>query len=204
MQIKVSIAARCWVTLSLVSLAVILCRQTAVARQDNLRRYLACNLGNKLEDVETEERAERFVRSVNTSGGLKVIVVLHGFSQHIAYAGTPFVNFKAERLDGFAQTKQNLIESLKFAAEGTQDMESTTPRETSLNGFDVYVIDRTKLSGGVQSMYLLFRDADETVVTLYILNTPREDPRFSTVEQYRALRDAFVQSYAACVAKNLN
>jgi hypothetical protein len=176
---------------------------SSTGRQDDLRSYLACDLGDNFAIVETEERAKPFVRSVSTSHGSKEIRVLHGFSQHIAYVGTPFVNFKAERLEGFAVTKQTLIESLRKMAEGTRDMESTTPRESSLNGFDVRAIDRTKLSGGVQSVYLLFRDADETVVTLYILNTPPEAPQFSTVEQYRALSGAFVQTYTACVAKHL-
>ena len=52
-------------------------------------------------------------------------------------------------------------------------------------------------------MYVLYREDDETVVTLYILNTPPEAPQFSTIEQYRELSDAFVQSYTACAAKNL-
>lgn len=203
MRINYAIAAEYWTALRLLALAVMLCPQTAMAQQDNLRRYTTCDFGGKLSVEESEERAQPFLRSVNTSHGTKEIAVLHGFSLHIAYAGTPFVNFKAERLDHFASMKQTLIDQLSTMAKGTKGIESKTPGETSFNGFDVFAIDRTKLSGGVQSVYLLFRDADETVVTLYILNTPREAPQFSTVEQYRALSEAFVQAYTACVENNL-
>jgi hypothetical protein len=185
------------------ALAVMLCPQTATAQQDNLRRYLACGLGNNFAIVETIENAKRFGRSVKTSHGSRKVVAVHGFSQHIAYNGTPFVNFKAERLEDYALTRQTLIENLSSLAKGTRDMESTTPREFYYNGFDIRAIDRSKLSGGVQSVDLLFRDDDETVVTLYILNTPPEAPQFSTIDQYRELSDAFVQNYTACVAKNL-
>jgi hypothetical protein len=203
MRLTYSIAAKHWMALSLLLLAVLLRPQTAMAQQDNLRRYIACNFGGKLSIEETNENAKPFVRSVNTSHGTKKIDVLHGYSLHIAYAGTPFVNFKAERLDHYDAMKQALVDQLGTMAKGTKDIESKTPGNISFNGFDIFVIDRTKLSGGVQSVYLIFGDDDQTVVTLYILNTPREAPQFSTIEQYRDLSVAFVQAYTGCVARNL-
>ncbi|MGI8766263.1 MAG: hypothetical protein ACR2KM_07100 [Gemmatimonadaceae bacterium] len=177
--------------------------RTASAQTDNLRQYIGCNLGEKVSVEESDERAQPFVRSIPSAAGLNDVVVLHGVSLHIAYAGTPFVNFKAERLASFDSAKRSLLQNLRFLAEASTGMEAKTPRRSSLNGFDIHAINRTTLSGGVQSVYLLFRDADQTVVTLYILNTPREAPRFSTIEQYRVLRDRFVQTYTACVGKKL-
>lgn len=203
MRMKYAMAAQYCTALKLLSLAVMLCPLTATAQQDSLRRYIRCNFGGKLSVEETDAQSQPFVRSVSTSHGTKKIAVLHGYSLHIAYAGTPFVNFKAERLEHFALSKQTLIDQLGTMAKGTQDIESKTPEESFVNGFDVFDIDRTKLSGGVQSVYLLFRDADETVVTLYILNTPPEAPQFSTIEEYRELSAAFVQAYTACVDNNL-
>jgi hypothetical protein len=203
MRIKYSIAVKYSVALSLLSPAVMRCQQTAAPQQDNLRRFIACDLGGKLSVEESDVNAKPFVRSVSTSHGSKKVTALHGYSLHIAYAGTPFVNFKAERLKDFALAKEILIDNLGKLTKGTKDMEATTPREDLLNGFDIWSIDRTKLSGGVQSIYLLFRDADETVVTLYILNTPREAPQFSTIDQYHELSGEFVQNYTECVDKNL-
>jgi hypothetical protein len=177
--------------------------QTGTARADNLRQYIDCNLGAKISVEESDERTQSFVRSVNTAEGPKDVIVRHGFSLHIAYVGTPFVNFKAERLASFDSAKRNLIQDLSLLTAGSKEMEGNAPRRSSLNGFDIYAINRTALTGGVQSVYLLFRDTDQTVVTLYILNTPPESPQFSTIEQYRALRDRFVRTYTACVARNL-
>jgi hypothetical protein len=68
----------------------------------------------------------------------------------------------------------------------------------SMNKLEVYGINRRHLAGGVLSLYLFFSDEDLTVVTLYILNTPPENPKFRTMEQYRALRDEFLKNFAAC------
>jgi hypothetical protein len=188
--------------LAILPLAVMLSSQTGTAQTDNLRQYINCNFGSRISIEESDENARSFVRAVNTADGSKDVVVRHGFSLHIAYVGTPFVNFKAERLASFDSAKRNLIQSLNLAT-ASGDMETKAPRRSSLNGFDIYAINRARLTGGVQSMYLLFRDTDQTVVTLYILNTPPEAPQFSTIEQYDALRDRFVQTYTACVARNL-
>jgi hypothetical protein len=203
MRLKHSILAKYSVVLALSPLAVWFSQQAATAHQDNLRRYIDCNFGRNISIQESAERAQPFVRSVSTADGSKQVTVQHGFSLHIAYARTPFVNFKAERLASFGSAKATLIRSLKYLAEASSDMETKIPRQFSLNGFDVHAIDRATLSGGVQSVILLFRDADQTVVTLYILNTPPEAPQFSNIAQYRALRDEFVRTYTACAAKNL-
>ena len=203
MRLKHSILVKYFIVLTLSPLAVLFSQRAATAHQDNLRRYIDCNFGRDISIQESDERAQPFVRSVSTAEGPKQVAVLHGFSLHIAYASTPFVNFKAERLASFESAKGTLIRSLRFMAEASSGMEAKIPRQSSLNGFDVHAIDRATLSGGVQSVILLFRDADQTVVTLYIVNTPPEAPQFSTIGQYRALRDEFVQTYTACVAKNL-
>ena len=203
MRFNYSLPAMFRRALTLLPLAVTLFPRTGTAQTDNLRQYVDCNLGAKVSVEESDERAQSFVRSVNTAEGSKDIVVRHGFSLHIAYVGTPFVNFKAERLASFDSARRSLIQNLSLLTAGNREMEGNAPRRSSLNGFDIYAINRTTLTGGVQSVYLLFRDADQTVVTLYILNTPPEAPQFSTIQQYRVLRDRFVQRYTACVATNL-
>lgn len=203
MRLKYSTLVKLSIVLVLSPLAVLFSQQAATAHQDNLRRYIDCNFGRDISIYESAERAQPFVRSIGTTEGSEQVTVLHGFSLHIANANTPFVNFKAERLAGFESAKGTLIRSLRFMAEASSDIDAKIPQHASLNGFDVYAIDRAKLSGGVQSVILLFRDADQTVVTLYVLNTPPEAPQFSTIGQYRALRDEFVQTYTACVTKNL-
>lgn len=167
-----------------------------ILRPDHLDDFPKCKLG-RFEIVESSEIERPFTRAVPTGQGDQQINVTHGLSLHIAYEQTPFVNFKAERLGKYADDKKVLIDSIKYL--GSQaDMEPGDPKLLSMNGLEVYGINRKRLAGGVLSIYLLFRDEDLTAVTLYILNTPPESPKFRTMEQYRALRDEFLKNFAAC------
>lgn len=172
---------------------------------DNLDRYTACKFEGKIAIAESAERAQPFLRPVDTESGQKTVEVVHGYSLHIAYDGTPFVNFKAERLGAgsYKRDKETLIGNLSHLAANTPNMESQQTQQASLNGFEMYSVSRKELAGGVLSIYLLTRDADNTVITLYLLNTPPQDPKFRTMAEYRKLRDDFLNSYTACVNKNL-
>lgn len=166
---------------------------------DNLIHYAytECKLG-RFVIQESSERARPFIRSVPTANGDRQVEIVHGISLHIAYEGTPFVNFKAERLgNNYSDGKQVLIENLKYL-NAEPDMEAGEPKRSSMNGFEVYGVNRKLLAGGVLSMYVLFRNVDQTAITLYILNTPPEAPKFHTMDQYRLLRDEFLKTYTAC------
>ena len=171
---------------------------------DNLPKYVSCQFGEKVKVQESAERATPFLRPIETQSGNGTVNIAHAFSLHIGYDATPFVNFKAERLDwsNYQQDKKTLLRQLTDLTS-TQDMESSKPRPSSLNGFDLYGINRKQLEGGVLSVYLLFRDVDHTVVTLYFLNTPPEDPKFRSIEQAHKLRDDFLSTYTSCVNRNL-
>ncbi len=165
---------------------------------DNLSRYTRCDFGPfKVE--ETAERDRPFVRTVHTAQTDWRIEVVHGISLRIAYEKTPFASLKAERLETYpyANNKHTLIESLRYLS-GTWDMEAAKPWPSTMNGFEVYGINLKQLEDGVLSVYLLFHDADQIVVTLYLLNTPPESPKFRTLDEYRALRDKFLKTYTTC------
>jgi len=148
-----------------------------VLRPDHLDDFPKCKLG-RFEIMDSSEIVRPFIRAVPSAKGDQQITVTHGLSLHIAYEQTPFVNFKAERLGTYADDKKVLIDSIKYL--GSQpDMEPGESKPLSMNGLEVYAIHRKRLEGGVLSMYLLFRDDDLTVVTLYILNTPPESPKFA-------------------------
>lgn len=173
--------------------------------KDNLNSYVNCEFGDKYQIEDSVERSQAFMRPVSTMEGKDVVEVAHGWSLHIAYDGTPFVNFKAERLgkSNYLRDKNALISSLEYAATTSQGMESNKPQQSSLGGFDLYSIDRKQLEGGVLSIYLLFQDSEQIAVTLYLLNTPPEAPKFGTMEEYHRLRDNFLNSYVACAGKHL-
>lgn len=166
-------------------------------RPDNLSRYTQCGFG-EFSIEESSERDRPFIHTVSTAEGNREIEAFHGITLHIAYQGTPFVNFKAERLgNSFDKDKQALIDSLQtLGAE--PDTDAARPWPLKMGGFEVYGINRKKLAGDVLSIYLLFHDADMTVVTLYLLNTPPETPKFRTLHEYRVLRDLFLKTYTTC------
>lgn len=166
-------------------------------RPDNLSHYAQCGFG-EFSIEESFERDRPFIHMVSTAEGNREIEAFHGITLHIAYQGTPFVNFKAERLgNSFEKDKQALIESLQ-ALGAEPDTEAARPWPLKVDGFEVYGINRKKLAGDVLSIYLLFHDADMTVVTLYLLNTPPETPKFHTLHEFRVLRDLFLKTYTTC------
>lgn len=167
-----------------------------MAPANDLSRYTECKLG-RFVVVESSERDQPFDRSVPTDRGDRPVAISHGISLHIAYEETPFVNFKAEKLADYGNGKQALLDSLKHLA-ADPGMESAEPLNSAINGFDVYGINRKQKEGGVLSVYLLFRDADQTVITLYLLNTPPDHPTFGNMDQYRKLRDEFLETYTKC------
>lgn len=165
---------------------------------DNLSRYTRCDFGPfKVE--ETAERDRPFVRTVHTAQTDEKIEVVHGISLRIAYEKIPFASLKAERLETYPypNDKHALIESLRYLS-GKWDMEATERWPSTMNGFQVYGINPKRLEDGVLSVYLLFHDADQIVVTLYLLNAPPESPKFRTLDEYRALRDKFLKTYTTC------
>ncbi len=172
------------------------------AAADGLSHYVQCDF-SPFRVEESAERDQYFTRTVTTVEGEHTIEVFHGYSLHIAYKETPFVNFKAEKVGQSAsdpkylKNKQTLIENLKYLSSGPGS-EMAQPWPSLLNGFEVYAINRKQMEGGVLSIYLLFRDPDQAAITLYMLNTPPESPQFRTLEEYRALRDRFLNTYTAC------
>jgi hypothetical protein len=72
-----------------------------------------------------------------------------------------------------------------------------------LNGFEHYGIDRDKIDvGGQVGIHVLFYDRDHLVITIYILNQYRTElskRRFTNIEEYRTLRDEFLDRYSSCL-----
>ena len=70
----------------------------------------------------------------------------------------------------------------------------------TLNGQDVRGLDRDKLEGGVLGLYLLINDTSRTVTTIYFLNQEPKDRSFQTIEEYRSMRDRFLETYTGCIS----
>ena len=130
--------------------------------------------------------------------------MLAGRRVMFAYPGEDFyANIKVELLpeDKYAQAKTDLSSAFdRLLASG--DNVRNYALKPSLNGFEIQGQDRTRREGGVLGFYQLFEDRTHTVVTAYLLN--QEPPkRFTTMEEYAALRDRFLNRYTSCIRSSL-
>jgi hypothetical protein len=168
-----------------------------LASRHDLNYYAPCRLG-QFEMHEAPEDDGPFYSTVSTSRGERKIEVMHRINFYIAYGGIPFVNFKAEKLgSNYARDKEALIDGLRMLG-GEPDTDLAGPWPSMIGSFEVYGINRRHLSGMVLGAYLLFRDADMTVITLYLMNSSPETTRFHTIKEYRTLRDDFLMGYTTC------
>ena len=173
------------------------------AQDRDLSRYTKCELGPEFEIVEVDGPVTDFAWETPTKSGKTSINVETGYRVLVSYRKTePFGNLKAERLPAasYQDEKAKLLSSLgNFAADSGMDGKVSTP---TMNSFQLYGVNRSKLEGGVLSIYNLFNDADHVTVTMYLLNDHPDTRKFRTLEQYAKVRDAFLRSYTACVKKN--
>jgi hypothetical protein len=97
--------------------------------------------------------------------------------------------------------KPALSEVKRWGSDGVHgpDAESNTASHSKSGLFDTYGVSRKELLGGVLSTYVLFTDDDQTVTTIYLLNAEPVERKFKTIDEYRKLRDDFLNEYVACL-----
>jgi hypothetical protein len=170
----------------------------------DLKPYTQCKLGNEFQIFRVDGPAVDFAWPTPTKNGDVQIKVDMGYRVLINYMQTElFGNLKVERLpkDTYAKEKADILSSLAYlAAEPYNDGQV---RSEIKNGVTLYGINRKKLEGGVLSIYNLFQDDAQIVVTMYLLNDYPETRKFGTIDQYAVVRDKFLNAYTACVAQNL-
>lgn len=170
---------------------------TNLAPRRDLNHYAPCHLG-QFEMHEAPEDDKPFYRTVSTSRGEREIQVMRRINFYLAYGGTPFLNFKAEMLgNNYAEDKQALINGLRMLGD-EPDTDMVVPWPAVMDDFEVYGVNRRRLSGMVVGSYLLFNDADMTVITLYLMNSPPETTPLHTMKDYGKLRDDFLMAYITC------
>ena len=153
--------------------------------------------------VEVDGPVTDFAWQAPTKSGETSIDVETGYRVLVAYQKTePFGNLKVERLPSasYYSEKAKLLSSLDSLAAGSGMVPKVA--KATLNGLSLYGINRSKLEGGVLSVYNLFSDADHVAVTMYLLNDEPETRKFGSLEQYTKIRDAFLRGYTDCVKKN--
>lgn len=173
-------------------------------RDDSLKGHTICELNSGLKIVQIDRLAKgNTARTVQTSNGDRTISLADGYRVMVAYNNKRdwFVNIKAEKSfpAEYEQDKVGVIENLKYAASTTTDLEQPEPVKVSFNGYEGYGISKRSLTGNVVGMYVLFSDPDHTITTFYFINQNAKRERFKDIEEWRTIRDEFLNTYTTCI-----
>ena len=109
----------------------------------------------------------------------------------------PFVNLKVELSEKSAYNKdqQNLIDNLRYLNLNSSGMETKDLIELKMNGFTVYGLSRASMEkGSTLGMFILFPGNDVTVY-FYFNNLKPDFRNFESIEDYKKLRDQFLDEY---------
>jgi len=176
-------------------------------RDDSLKPFTSCVLANGLKIVQVD-RLPKDVKSrtVKTSKGDQKISLADGYRVMVAYNDERdwFANIKAEKsfTTEYEQDKERALENLKWAASTSKKLESQEPVKVSFGEYEGYGTSKRTLTGNMLGIYVLFSDIDRTITTFYFINQNPKRKRFQTVEEWRVLRDVFLNTYITCVKSN--
>lgn len=143
------------------------------------------------------ESAEK-IRKLQTEHGEVMVSRVDGY--RVLYCNAkqaPFVNLKVElSASGAYETDQQLLkDNLRFLAAHSLNMETDSVVQLEVNGYKVYGISRKSIDeGSTLGTYIMF-PGDGVTVYFYFQNLKPEYKHFSSVEEYKKLRDRFFEEY---------
>lgn len=176
-------------------------------RDESLKPFTSCRFESGLKIVQVD-RLPKDVKSrpVKTSKGEKVVSLADGYRVMVSYNDKRdwFANIKAEKsFDAeYEQDKELVIENLKWAASTTNELESPEPVKVSINGHEGYGTSKQELKGNMLGIYVFFSDADRTITTIYFINQNANRKRYQSIEEWRTIRDEFLNTYTTCINKS--
>jgi DNA-binding cell septation regulator SpoVG len=175
---------------------------------DSLKSYSACTFDDDL----TVKKARRIKgvknRAVETADGYKEVSRTNSYEILISYPNTDiFASIRPEmsEANSYEQDKKNVLENLKYSISLSRDLESNDPIKTTYNGFESYGLNRNTLNSyNTIGQYVLFNDADKTITTIYFFNAKPKKRKFQTIEEWRGLKEKFLNNYTRCINTNSN
>jgi hypothetical protein len=178
-------------------------------RDDSLKPFTSCRLDSGLKMVQVDRLPKDVkARPVNTSNGEKVVSLADGYRVMVAYNDKRdwFANIKAEKsFDAeYEQDKEAVIENLKWAASTTTELDSPEPVKVSFNGHEGYGTSKQELKGNMLGIYVFFSDPDRTITTIYFINQNANRKRYQSIEEWRTIRDQFLNTYTTCINNGRN
>lgn len=171
---------------------------------DVFQAYTTCKFVDGLAVVETTPLALGVTsRTIPTTKGEKTMELEAGRRVLLSYPNKDFfANVKVEVLPekNYADEKQALIENFDYLLASGKDSSRNYALRPTMHGVDVRGLDRGTLDAPVIGFYLLFDDASHVATTIYFLNQEPSVRSFQTIEEYRTMRDRFLDTYTGCVA----
>ena len=176
------------------------------AKEDNsFKPYFRCAFDDGLKTtkvVRLPADANRY-REIPTRDGVQRVSRIDGYTVEFAYPGTDtFVNLKVEQSkpESYADDKKIVIAGLERAFEGSRAITDPSLRTVTFNSIDVSGNDRDAIGvGAVLGIYIFFEEKHQRIVTIYFLNQRPDKRKAKTIEEYRTLRDHFLDQYTKCV-----
>jgi len=182
---------------------------------DPLKPYTKCEWPGDLKIKEVTRRdpkSKQKYREVTTDKGAERVSVLDGYRVMFAYRDLLyfFANVKVELSDpqSYEEDKRKVIADLKRAASTERVSKVIYSDKTILNRFEHYCVDRDVIDvGGTIGIHVLLYDPKHLTITAYLLNQDDKDRfrslfgkrRFHNIDEYRALRDDFLNHYSECL-----
>lgn len=172
-------------------------------------------------DVDRVTKKKEQTLARETPGGMKEISrtdsyqVMIGFGDDYGRESDPllrgsifyFANVRPDRSrpEQYLSDKQVLTDNLKQIIATTASMETKEPLEKIYNGFTTYSVNRSELAGNTLGQSLIFDDKNTIITTIYFLNAPAKlyEKYFKNFEEWKTLRDKFLDSYTKCVDESL-
>jgi hypothetical protein len=175
-------------------------------RDDSLKPFTSCDLKSGLKIVQVDRLPKNVKsRTVETSKGEQKVSLADGYRVMVAYNDDRdwFANIKAEKsvAADYERDKELVIENLKWAASTSKDLENPEPVKVSFGEYEGYGTGKRALVGNMLGIYVLFSDTNRTITTFYFINHNSKRKRYQTIEEWRALRDEFLNTYTACLKK---
>jgi hypothetical protein len=152
-----------------------------------------------------------------TLAGPRSVSLADGYRVMLAYPSTEFfANVKVELSQDsrYPADKRTVVESVRYLAnQSSKEARTSVPIDRpAYRGVDVYGVNfptidfyiannPPTLGGGPIGTYVLFDDFRKMIVTVYFLNQRSGRRQFKTIEEYRTLRDRFLEDYTTCMAR---
>jgi hypothetical protein len=162
--------------------------------------YISFKTATNLIVLQPDRRpdsAEK-TRVVETENGKVEVTCIDGYRLIYRNEKTaPFVNLKVElsKADSYEADQKNLIENLNYLNTHSTNMETKELIELQFNGYKIYGLSRGSIEvGSTLGTFVMFPGNGVTVY-FYFNNLKPEFRHFESVEDYKKLRDKFMDEY---------